>query len=212
MNDRAAGYWNEAMSVTDYLDQMTQNRDLFDRRIEAFEISAPNRATFSGATLRVLALTEDFCGDSAQFIPPLIGLARELDNVEIRLLLRDQHRDLASAYRRKDGYQAIPVLILLAPDGEEIGYIVERPARVNDELAAETRRFANEYPHLKGVNRTYDKMPPETRLAVRANADRFRDANQERWSRWLLEDVAGLIAQRAARQTIVDNERRLSAF
>lgn len=203
MTHRAASYWAVAMEATDYLNQMTQNRERFDRRIKAFEISDADHAAFGRVPLRILVLTEDFCGDSAQFIPPLIRIARELDNVDIRLLLRDQHRDLASGYVRKDGYQAIPVLILLDEDGEEIGYIVERPARVNDELAVETRRFAKENPQLEGANRSYDKMPPETKVAVRENADRFRESNQERWSRWLVEDLAELVARHEPSRTAV---------
>ncbi|MGH9172907.1 MAG: thioredoxin family protein [Vicinamibacterales bacterium] len=192
MTMRAGDYWENALSVQAYLDQMTQNRDLFERRIETTQITAAEREAFRGDLLRFLVLTEDFCGDSAQFIPPVIRLARELPNIEVRLLLRDQHRELGSRYVRKDGYQAIPVLIVLNAAGEELGYLVERPARVNAELAAETRRFAKENARLDGVSRTYDKMAPETRAAVRANANRFRDAQQARWSHWLLEDLADI--------------------
>lgn len=195
MTRKAANHWNAAMDAGAYLNQMTQNRDLFERRIATTEISDTERAAFAGRPLRFLVLTEDFCGDSAQFIPPLIRLAQELEHVDVRLLLRDQHREFAAGYVRRDGYQAIPVLILLADDGEELGYLVERPARVNDELAAETRRFAKESRHLDAIHRTYDKMTPDTRAAVRANADLFRNANHERWTRWLLEDLAALIAQ-----------------
>ncbi|HEX5167335.1 MAG TPA: thioredoxin family protein [Thermomicrobiales bacterium] len=193
----AADYWDEAMDAGAYIQQMTQNRELFERRIAATTIGASERAAFSGRPLRVLALTEDFCGDSAQFIPPVIRLAQELDNVEIRLLLRDRYRELASGYVRKDGYQAIPVLILLAEDGEELGYLVERPARANDALASETRRFARENPQLEGVQRTYANMPEETKAAVRANSNRFRDGQQAEWTGWLFEDLAAIVAQPA---------------
>ncbi len=195
MAGRAADYWESAMDAESYLDQMTQRREQFERRIAETEFSDAERVAFSGRPLRILALTEDFCGDSAQFIPPLIRLAHELDNVEIRLLLRDQHRELAAGYVRKDGYQAIPVLILLDEDGDELGYLVERPARVNEALAAETRRFALENPRLEGINRTYDKMAPETRAAVRDNSERFRDGNQAEWTSWLLEDLAAIVAE-----------------
>ncbi len=198
MTRQAASFWESAMNPDVYLSQMTQNRDLFEQRNRTTVISDAEQSAFSGRPLRVLSLTEDFCGDSAQFIPPVIRLAELLDNVEVRLLLRDQHRELASGYVRKDGYQAIPVLILLTGDGEEIGYLVERPARVNDELASDTRRFAAENPHLVGINRTYDNMAPETRTAVRANANRFRIANQDRWTRWLFEDLAKLAARPAS--------------
>jgi len=195
MAGEAANYWDSAMDAETYLKQMTQRREQFDQRIAATVIGEAEEEAFFGRPLRILALTEDFCGDSAQFIPPVIRLSQELDSVEVRLLLRDAHRDLAAGYVRKDGYQAIPVLILLAENGNEIGYLVERPARVNEALAAETRRFARENSHLDGVNRTYDKMAPETRTAVRENAERFRDANQQEWTRWLFEDLAVIVAQ-----------------
>jgi hypothetical protein len=194
MTSTTAGYWDAAMTAGEYIAQMTQNRELFERRIASTEITDAERDAFATTPLRFLILTEDFCGDSAQFIPPVIRLAQELDNVDVRLLLRDQHRELASGYVRKDGYQAIPVLIALDDDGAELGYLVERPARVNDALAAETRRFASENSHLEGINRTYDKMADETRAAVRANASAFRDSRQAEWTRWLFEDLAVIVA------------------
>ena len=197
MAGRAADYWDSAMDAGTYLKQMTQRREQFEQRIASTELRDAEREAFSGRPLRILALTEDFCVDSAQFIPPLVRLAQDLDNVEVRLLLRDQHRDLASSYVRKDGYQAIPVLILLAENGDEIGYLVERPARVNGALAAETRRFAKENAHLEGANRTYDKMAPETRTAVRENSELFRNSNQAEWTRWLFEDLAAIVARLA---------------
>jgi hypothetical protein len=203
MASKAATYWETAMTAGEYLAQMTQNRELFERRIAATEIHDDERAAFAMLPLRFLILTEDFCGDSAQFIPPVIRLAQELENVDVRLLLRDQHRGLAAGYVRKDGYQAIPVLILLADDGEEIGNLVERPARANEALAAETRRFAKTNTHLVGINRTYDKMAPETKAAVRANSNSFRESQQAEWTRWLFEDLAEIVASARTAQPVM---------
>jgi hypothetical protein len=192
---QAAEYWDGAMDIDTYLEQMTLHHDLFIKRIFDTEITEADRKTFGREPLRFLALTEDFCPDSAQFIPPVAKLAQEIPTVEIRLLLRDQHRELASNYRRKDGYQAIPVLIALDRDGTELGYLVERPQRVHDELARESGRFAKAHPELEGVNRNYDKMPPETKAAVRANANDYREQQQPLWTRWLFEDLAAAIAE-----------------
>lgn len=191
----AADLWQNAMTPEAYVARMTQRREQFERVIDTTEITDTERAAFGGEPLRVLALTEDFCGDSAQFIPPVIRLGRELGTLEVRLLLRDEYRDFASRYLRRDGYQAIPVLILIDADGQEIGHLIERPERVTDELASETRRFVNENPQLEGGNRAYDRMPPETKARVRANSDHFRVAHQARWTRWLFEDLACILAE-----------------
>jgi hypothetical protein len=199
MEVRAADYWERAMAPEHYIAQMSENRELFAERVAATSFSPGELDMFAGQPLRILAITEDYCGDSAQFIPPLIRLASDLDTVEIRILLRPACRALADQYRRKDGYQAIPVLILMDEQGRELGYLIERPERTYAELAAETRRFAASHPELEGVSRAYANMPPATKEAVRANADRFRATQQAGWTRWLLEDLAAIIASGRAR-------------
>jgi hypothetical protein len=190
---RAGDYWDQALTYHDYLARMTEKRDLHFARLQATSIEPDEPARFAGQHLRFLVLTEDYCTDSAQFIPPLARLAQELDNVELRVLLRDAHRDLASNYRRWDDYQAIPVIIVLDDTGNELGFLLERPRRTYDLLAAETRRFALEHPELPGINRTYANMPDETRAAVRANSERYRDKKQAEWTRFLFEDLAALV-------------------
>lgn len=196
--ERAADYWDAALTVEQYLEQMTQRRDEYERGIATAHVPAEARQAFSGRPLRVLVLTEDYCGDSAQFIPPVVRLTQELENVDIRFLLRNSHRELAGNYLRKDGYQPIPVLIVLDEDGDELGALIERPQRMYDEMAAETRRFALEHPELEGVNRNYQQMPPETLAAVVANIETFRAARAERYLGWLWEDLSAIVATRAA--------------
>jgi hypothetical protein len=179
---------------------MRENRELFERRLPATEVTDTDRAALGAEPLRILILTEDYCGDSAQFIPAVGKLASELNNVEVRLLLRNEHRDLAAGYVRKDGYQAIPVFIALDADGDELGYLIERPQRVYDELAAETRRFAHEHPELESANRSYANMPPATKAAVFANSNRYRDTQQARWTRFLFDELAELVAHGRRRE------------
>ena len=186
------------MSTEEYVARMTLNKELFARRIAEATITADERQAFAGAPLRLLAITEDFCGDSAQFLPPLARLAEELENVELRFLLRDAQRELASGYLRKDGYQAIPVIIALDAEGNELGFLIERPERVYQAFSDETRRFAGEHPELDGISRTYDRMPDATKQAVRANIDQFRASRQDAWTRWLFEDLAELVGRALA--------------
>lgn len=185
-----ADYWDAAMEVDEYVGTMTLNRAVFAERIETTELTDEQRRLFAGDPVRILVLTEDFCGDSAQLIPPVARLARESDDVEVRVLRRDEHRDLAAGYRRKDGYQAIPVFIVLGSDGQERGFVIERPQLAYSELAAETRRFAADHPELEGVNRTYDRMPDATRAAVRANSERFRLTRTTEWVAALFDELA----------------------
>jgi hypothetical protein len=197
---QAADFWDQAFTYDAYVAQMRENRELFERRLPATEVTDAERSALGAAPLRILILTEDYCGDSAQFIPAVGKLARELDNLDVRLLLRNEHSELAARYVRKDGYQAIPVFIIVDADGHELGYLIERPQRVYDELAAETRRFAQAHPELVGANRAYANMPPETKAAVFANSNSFRDTQQARWTRFLFDELAELVQQGRRRE------------
>lgn len=189
---RAADLWDTAMTVDDYVGTMMLNRDEFAGRIETTTLTDEQRHLFADEPVRILVLTEDFCGDSAQLIPPVARLARESADIDVRILRRDAHRDLAAGYVRKDGYQAIPVFIVIGSNGEERGYVIERPQVAYADMAAETRRFAAEHPDLEGVTRTYDRMPAETRAAVRANIERYRLTRTADWVDALFTELAAV--------------------
>lgn len=198
----AAERYQQALDINDYLAQMTQNHDRCVENIEHTVITEEDREFFSSHPLRVLVLTEEWCVDSTQFVPVITRLSREVPDMEIRVLKRDEHRDLASNYPRKDGYQAIPVFIFFDENMRELGYLVERPGKATEEMADETRRFQQEHPELPGINRMVDRMPEETRAAVKANSRTWRLGQQDRFARYFLDEVAGIIQHAFQEQTV----------
>jgi hypothetical protein len=67
-----------------------------------------------------LILTEAWCGDAAQNIPPIEKIARENDRIKTLYLLRDENLELMDKYLTS-GARAIPKLICL--DAETFGEI-----------------------------------------------------------------------------------------
>jgi hypothetical protein len=57
-----------------------------------------------------LILTEGWCGDAAQNVPMLVKIAEACPQIELRLLLRDEHLDLMDLYLTNGG-RSIPKLI-----------------------------------------------------------------------------------------------------
>lgn len=198
----AAERYKQALPIDDYLAQMTQNHDSCVANVERTEISEDDRKFFSEHPLRVLVLTEEWCIDSTQFVPVLTRLSREVPDLQIRVLKRDQHKDLATNYRRKDGYQAIPVFIFFDEHMHEIGFLIERPATVTEEMASETRRFQQAHPELEGINRTFDKMPEATRAAVKENSRSWRTGRQDQFARYFLDEVIELVQHALQKQTV----------
>lgn len=59
-----------------------------------------------------LVLTEAWCGDAAQNIPPIVKIAEESENIDINFILRDEHLDIMDEYLTNGG-RSIPKLICL---------------------------------------------------------------------------------------------------
>lgn len=57
-----------------------------------------------------LVLTEAWCGDAAQNIPAINKMAEENNNIELKLILRDEHLEIMDEYQTNGG-RSIPKLI-----------------------------------------------------------------------------------------------------
>lgn len=198
----AAERFQQAMSIEQYFEQMTQNKETVLANYERAEITDKDRQFFSAQPLNVLILTEEWCIDSMQFVPVLARLAQEVPGIDVRVLRRDENKDLATNYRRQDGYQAIPVFIFFDGAMREIGSLVERPVKVSEEMADETQRFQKLHPDLPGITRNYDHMPEETRAAVKANSQQWRRGQQDRFARYFLDEVTTIIQHALQEQAV----------
>jgi len=77
-----------------------------------------------------LVLVEAWCGDVAQNLPTINKMAEASDNIELKLLLRDDNLDVMDQYLTNGG-QSIPKLVCLrASDLKELGAWGPRPAEV----------------------------------------------------------------------------------
>lgn len=81
-----------------------------------------------------LVITEGWCGDAAQCIPPLAKMEEATDKIELKLVLRDENLELMDEYLTNGG-RSIPKLIRLnAETGEELGTWGPRPRPVQEML------------------------------------------------------------------------------
>ena len=185
--------WDEALSLDRYVGQMwRKNRRMFARNRERTVIAPAMRNRFAQHPVRILVLTEHYCEDSVQLVPIIWRLADDLDNVNVRVLRQHRYPDLAARYLT-NGHPAIPVFIVLNEHEQEPGALIERPARVTNEITEEIRRFQQAHPELPGNQRTLDRMPEESRAAVKQHIATWRDDQSARWAEYLLEDLAAIV-------------------
>ncbi|WBX73966.1 thioredoxin family protein [Tenacibaculum pacificus] len=74
-----------------------------------------------------LVLTEGWCGDAAQNLPVINKIAEENDNIQLKVVLRDENLPLMDAFLTNGG-RSIPKLIALDKNNEVINTWGPRPA------------------------------------------------------------------------------------
>ncbi|WP_324720154.1 thioredoxin family protein [Salinimicrobium sp. HB62] len=82
-----------------------------------FQLSEPEAAFFKDLRVQQtwLVITESWCGDAAQTLPVLHKLAETSENINFRVILRDEYPDLMDHFLT-NGTRSIPKLIILNTD------------------------------------------------------------------------------------------------
>ncbi len=73
-----------------------------------------------------LVITEGWCGDAAHAVPVIHKMADSSQNVEMKVVLRDENPELMDMFLT-DGARSIPKLIRLSETGEVLGTWGPRP-------------------------------------------------------------------------------------
>ncbi len=125
--------YESAQRLSEFIDTAEQNRELWasihQRAAIDDEILALARQL--PAKRHLLVLVEDWCGDAFNSVPWLARLADEVpERLELRVLRRDENLDLMDAHLSPTGGRAIPVVMVLDEDYEEIGWWGSRPAEL----------------------------------------------------------------------------------
>ena len=139
-----------------YLDAVRENRDLwqgvYDRARLPANAGAQARAV--RGTWRLLALSEDWCGDAANILPVVARLAEAAPGMELRVLPRDENLDLMDAHLTNGKSRSIPVIIVLDADGRERGWWGPRPAALQKWVVEEGMKM-DSGPGYREVRRFY---------------------------------------------------------
>ena len=103
------------------LDKTTEIIPELQERIS--EISAPQTW---------LVLTEGWCGDAAQIVPVFNKIAELNSNIQLKLLLRDEHLELMNKYLTNGKSQSIPKLVVLDEHNNELFNWGPRPQALQE--------------------------------------------------------------------------------
>lgn len=114
-------WFDKGMTIQEYIDSMKKNKEGMLHIYESFRLPEDEDffAKVKAKDLRVIALTEDWCGDAMLNNPILFKLA-EKTGMEVRLLLRDDNLELMDQYLTNGKSRSIPIYIFIDEDGNEV--------------------------------------------------------------------------------------------
>lgn len=114
-------WYENAISPDTYIESMDKHKENLLHIYDNFNI--PNDEVFfqeiKDKKLRVIVLTEDWCGDAMLNIPILLRLAEATD-IQVRMLLRDQNLELMDQYLTNGKSRSIPIFIFIDENGNEV--------------------------------------------------------------------------------------------
>ena len=149
--------FNQGMTFPQYLDQMGTNKEKFVELLNEITISPEDKAALGGLgkKLKVLVITEDWCGDALYNVPVLAKMVEGNPNIEMRVFLRDKNPDLIDQYLNQGLFRSIPVFAFFDENMNEVARFIERPPAQTEEIEKkmlETRRAlrAERYQEWRG--------------------------------------------------------------
>lgn len=125
--------FKEGLSFEEYLSRCSMNVPTMRQNFEE-TMPGPESHDFfrrlcqkmSPGSVRVLVLSEDWCGDCVENVPVVAKLASLYPVFDLRIFPRDENPDIMKRYLT-EGKSIIPTVVFFDERGEEIGRFVERP-------------------------------------------------------------------------------------
>lgn len=116
-------YWSQGLTPNEYVASLSSLVEEFTDRLDNYQ---PQPITEPIVVTKVAVITEDWCGDSVNYVPVIFKVCQNLPNVEIRVFKRDSFPEVRDA-NLYNGKAKIPVIVFLNDQFEELGRFVERP-------------------------------------------------------------------------------------
>jgi hypothetical protein len=116
-------WFEKGLTKDEYIGLMKVNKEGMAAIYDRFELKEEDKKkleAIQSKKLRVIVLTEDWCGDAKLNNPVLLRLA-EAANMEVRFVLRDQNLELMDQYLTNGTSRAIPIFIFIDQEGNEVG-------------------------------------------------------------------------------------------
>lgn len=130
---------NNTPGYLKYTELNIQRSSRWDKRALIHEDLKKVLSSFS-RRMTWLVLSEGWCGDAAQVLPFLAKMADLSPNIDLKIILRDEHPEIMDDFLTDGINRAIPKLIALDTESLEVlGTWGPRPTRIHQEYVKKLR-------------------------------------------------------------------------
>lgn len=160
-----ASLWDRALTYQQFVKESKEHCGLWEGVYRTARLPdwAVNRVAELGERFRAVVIAEDWCGDATNTVPVLARWAEMAPNVELRILRRDEHREVMDRYL-SNGARSIPVVVMLTEAMDELGWWGPRPAELQAWVLEQRRAGRTKQDYYPEVRRWYAKDKGETTL------------------------------------------------
>ena len=153
-----------AATFTEYLASVEKNADLWHGVHERVRLPQDlvEEARAIPGTWRLVALSEDWCGDAVNTLPVIAHLA-DAAGWDLRVLPRDENDDLMAEHLTNGRNRSIPVVIVYDEEWHEVGWWGPRPDEIQEWVMEEGLSMSSP-DRYKVVRRWYAKDRGRTTL------------------------------------------------
>ena len=117
----------QGLTLEQYVDRMSMNRERFLHALDMARITEDDTRLLDrlGPRLKLLVITEDWCGTSLAYVPRVAKLVDQYPGVEMRIFLRDENPDVMSQFLKRGVHRSIPVFVFFDEAMTEVARFIE---------------------------------------------------------------------------------------
>lgn len=139
-------WFEKGLTKEEYVSGMNVNKDGMNTIYTKFTLNDQENKQIERIKdkgLKVIALSEDWCGDAMLNNPILLNIAEEA-NIDVRFVLRDQNLELMDQYLTNGTARSIPIYIFIDQNGKEVAVWGPRAAAIQELVMQERSQLPDQ--------------------------------------------------------------------
>ncbi|MFZ0443526.1 MAG: thioredoxin family protein [Bacillus sp. (in: firmicutes)] len=139
-------WFEKGLTTEEYIAGMNVNQEKMNTIYRQFTLNAEEKQQAQKVKdlgLKVIVISEDWCGDAMLNNPVLLRIAEEA-NIDVRFVLRDQNLELIDQYLTNGTSRSIPIFVFIDGNGEEKAVWGPRASKLQDLVTSEISKLPSQ--------------------------------------------------------------------